>query len=457
MSWWNPISWFRNVGDATPAKPPRRQLVAPVAMPFGVLAQDLPIHYGRKLDVPTIFNAHDTAEAGYPRRFQEIGRDRLKADGHLRSAVGQRRDGVGRKPWVILPGGDSEVDKAAAAELERNLRRARGFRSALKHHAMTFWHGYALSEIDWRYRDGIFVPAAFRSPEHHHIIFDANDEPRYAPPWRGQPGTRGPDLNGEELRAGAWWYSRIDGERAAVAGLAITGIIWSHLKTLSMRDWVRLAHRFGIPFVYGVYEQGQEDDPNASEKDKAKLKEAVQKLGTDGWAVFSKAAEIKVTEIKGAGGGAGEIHKALIQCCDQVISKLIVGATTLQQTSGPTGSYAQSKVHADRGFEILDGDANDLGDSFESYVGEQFVTYNQHRFPGAEPPRLKLHLVKDQSPTARVGVFAKAAEMGVPVSISQVRTELQLKPPTGPDDIAKPSDLAQPANDEVEYEPPAKV
>jgi phage gp29-like protein len=401
-------------------------------------------HPGRRISVDKIFAAHDQAERGWPQKLVEIGRDRLKADGHLRSLVEQRRDDVARKEWVVLPGGEADVDRAAAEALSRRLRRARGFRSALKHQEMAFWHGFSLSEILWERADEMFVPAAFVNHRHHLFVFDVNDEP-----YRLTID----NLRGEALRSGAWWYTRRDDDRAAVAGVAITAILWSHLKSLGLRDWLKLSDRFGMPYVYGVYEAGSDDEANAPEEDIATLKEAVQTLGKDGWAVFSKAAEIKIAQVASQGGGAGEIHSAIMSACDMVNSKLIAGATTLNQTSGQTGSYAQSRVHADRGFNLLLGDAQDLGDSFEAYLGAAFVHFNESKFPNAQPPRIKFHLVQDQSPKTRAEVFAAAVKMGVPVSMSQVRTELQLKPPTGEDDTIEPPQLAAPVESVADETP----
>jgi phage gp29-like protein len=448
VTWYKPWTWGK-VDDALPRSPSSRRPGGSsrrrgqgdpnfVAHPLDFLG-----HPGRRISVDKIFQAHDQAERGWPQKLVEIGRDRLKADGHLRSLVEQRRDDVARKEYVVLPGGEAEVDQAAAAELSRRLRRARGFRAALKHQEMSFWHGFSLTELVWTRADELFVPAEFVNHRHHRFVFDVEDEPYLLTI---------DNLRGEELRAGAWWQTRRDDDRAAVAGVAVTAILWSHLKSLGLRDLLRLSDRFGMPYVYGVYEAGSETEDNASDTDIAALKEAVQTLGKDGWAVFSNAAEIKIAEIASRGGG--DIHSALMSACDMVNSKLIAGATTLNQTSGSTGSYAQSRVHADRGFNLLLGDAQDLSDSFERYVGEAFVHFNSSRFPGAQPPRLKFHLVQDQSPKARADVFGAAVKMGVPVSISQIRTELQLKPPTDDDDdIVQPPAPALPAADPDDDQP----
>jgi phage gp29-like protein len=441
VSWYKPWTWFgggREADGPIPDKPPRRR-AQPPQHPGWFDPDRFATHAGRRLSMEGLISAHDAAERGYPWRLFDIFRDRMKADAHLRALVGHRRDDVCRA-LEVLPGGPEEVDRASARELARRLRLARNFRAALKHHQMTFWFGFALSEVDWQIRDGLYVPVAFENLLPRRFNFTPEDLPRL----RTSASIRNlEDAYGEELRAGAWWYSRRDGDRAAVAGDGFTACMWSHFKTLSMRDWLRLSDRFGIPFVYGTFETGGEDKDAADDKEIEALKEAVEKLGKDRWAVFANACEIKVAEVRANGGGPSDIHATILNACDDQISKLVAGATTLAQTSGKTGSYAQSAVHADRGFNLYQSDAADLSDSLEQYLGRAWVTYNASRFPGAAPSRFKFHLVQNTALPPRTEVFDVALnKLRLPLSAEQVRTELQLKPAEG--DVLAPSPAGLP-------------
>lgn len=442
MPWWNPFSWGRRskLGEI-PDSPPRAQQLDG-ANPrsrqrrrvIGIEGREG--HPGRNMTMSALLSAHDNAENGYPSRLFDMFRDRLKADGHMRSHVEHRRDDVVRN-LEVLAGGPNDTDKRAADELSRALRLSDGFLDALKAHQMSFWYGFALTEVSWVFRGGLFEPALFDTPDNpRRFVFDANDRP-YLPTEN--------NYEGEPLRPGGWWYTKRHGDRPAVAGDGFTACIWSHFKTLSMADWLQLSDRFGVPFVYGSYQAvGDDDDDAASDEDITVLEEAVSKLGRERWAVFSNAAEIKVVEAMKSGGGAGEIHNAIIAACNDEISKLIAGATTLSQTSGTTGSYAQSRVHADRGFNLYQSDAAALTESLECYLGRAWVLYNSARFPGAAPPRFKFHLVQDQSPTTRAQVFDVAVnKLRMPVSEEQIRTELQLKPAIGP--VIEPAAMPDPA------------
>lgn len=437
MAWYNPFSWFggRDNLDPLPPTPPRGSQVQslPRRGPRVIGIEGREGHPGRAMNIAALLSAHDHAECGFPSRLYDICRDRMKADGHLMAAVHHRRDDVIRN-LQVLAGGADEASKTAATELESALRDSVGFREAIEGHEMAFWFGFALSEVDWRFDGGLFRPVEFKTPRPRRFVFDLNDVPRF-------PTAR--NFEGETLRAGAWWYTRRYGDRPAVAGVAFTACLWSHFKSISFRDWMRLSDRFGIPFVYGTYQAVTEEDADAtSDEDIDVLTEAVEKLGRDRWAVFANSAEIQVQDAISRGGGKGEIHAAIKETCDDEISKLISGATTLSQTSGPTGSYAQSQVHADRAFNLYQSDAERLQHSLECYLGQAWVLFNSARFAGAQAPRFKFHLVQDQAPTTRAQVFSIARNrLGLQLSEDQVRTELQLKPAVG--DVIEPPEENQ--------------
>ncbi len=436
MAWYKPWTWFggRDNLEPLPATPPRGTQVQPLSRRgsrvIGIEGREG--HPGRKMNLADLLNAHDRAECGFPSLLYDIARDRLKADGHMQSHVNHRRDDVIRS-LEVLPGGQEDRDQDAADELAKTLRKSLGFREALEAHQMAFWNGFALSEVDWRFQDGLFKPIEFKTPRPRRFVFDANDVPLF-------PTTS--NYEGEPLRAGAWWYTRRYGDHPAVAGIAFTACLWSHIKSISMRDWLRLSDRFGIPFVYGTFRSVTEDDESATDDESIDvLTEAVEKLGKDRWAVFTESAEIKVTEAMNRGGGKGEIHSAIKEAADDEISKLVAGATTLSQTSGSTGSFAQSRVHADRGFNLYLSDASRLQHSLECYLGQAWVLFNRARFGDAAAPVFKFHLVQDQAPDTRAKVFAVARnELGMALDENQVRTELQLKPARG-------AAVIQPAND----------
>ena len=420
MSMWSRVrSWFgpraedgeTEFRQDRPADPPTR-------LPSGMQVSGAPQwdsyyeHPGRKLNPAKLLAAYDLADDGEPIEMLDIFADRIEADASLRGDLENRVDSVARKTWQLQEGGDSAEDKKAAQMLEERLRLVPNLLETFEHQLRFNWYGWSATEIDWRRVEGVAAPVWFENVLHRRFRFDPNDRLLLV--------TKS-SLRGEPLRRGKWWVSARSGRRKSSSGLMRTCAWWSMFKSYAVRDWLVWANRFGIPSVYGVY------DGEAQPEDIATLKKAVKALGRDGWSVFSDACKI-VVEQATQGGKATDVHGAMTELCDGQNAKLVNGATLMTSTGGP-GSFALGKVHADRGFSLLSGDASRLSESFEAAVGLPFVRYNGL---SARPPRLKIHLVQDQSPETRAKVFAMARnEIGVALDEDQVRQELQLKAPTG--------------------------
>jgi len=411
--------WFNRSSSQLAREPP-----LPPAAPTGFQSRLIPAgdqwvsHPGRKLTAAAIVAAYSDAENGWPEQQCDIFDDRFEADAHLRDAFQGRNEAVARKEWILVPGGRSDADARAAQLLEEALHDVSGWTRTLEHQLTAIRGGYAYSEILWERVDGrLAVPVHFENVLSRRFRFTDTDEPQLV---------TDASRMGEALVPGKWWKTELSGRRKAMAGLMRTALWWSWFKTMSTRDWLVFANRYGIPYAYGEYPASFRDE------DKTALRTMLQHLGTDGWAIFQEGVKVTISEARKT-GGSQEVHGALVTLCNAEISKLVTGATLMNETQGP-GSFALGREHGERGFQRVAGDAHLLAESFEQYVGKPFVVYNG--IP-ARPPRLKIHIMRDMDPATRMKVFAVARnDLGIPISMEQVRQEHQLKPPTGADDEA---------------------
>ncbi len=348
-----------------------------------------------QLTLLRIANAHKTAEQGWVEEMADLFETRIEADAHLRSAFDNRNESVSLKPYTVVEGGDEPADKEAAAELDKRLRLVPNMTDTFAHQLQFVPFGWSASEIQWGIVDGMAAPVFFDNVPHRRFAFDREtDDIRLR--------TTEDPSDGVPFTPGKWWTTcRGRGRLVATSGLMRTAVWWSTFKTMSVRDWLVLSDRFGIPFVTGEYEEVISDD------DKEILRQAVQDLGTDGWAIFSQHAKMEIHEIQRnqTGNVAEGIHGALMTICDQQLSKLIEGATLVSEVQGP-GSHALGTVHENRYHDILEGDGNKLGESFQATIGKFFVEFNGL---GAKPPRLKMHLRLNQSLDARIDMAVKIA------------------------------------------------
>ena len=401
-----------------PGKPPRRD--PPQTLNFQFFDR-WSTHPGHGLTPQRVREIFYEAEVGYPLRQCDLFEDLIESDAHLRQAFESRIEAVAGKHWTVLPGGDRKMDQTAARRFEDALRAVPNTRAMFEHQLSDTAFGYAATEIMWGVSDdGYIVPTWFANVPHRRFRFDLEaDEPHLL--------TKDNTAIGELLEPGKWILSRRRHRLTEASGLMRTGAWLALIKRLAFRDWVVWMERYGLPYVTGQYEDG------ATDEDKAVLKVAIQKIGSEGAAMMSERAKITLTEV-GEGGKATDVHGALCEMVNAEISKLVTGATLTSEAKGP-GSYALGQVHQDRSFDLVAADAERLEHRIKVDLAVPFLRFNGL---SAAPPRLKIHVVRTVDPLTRARVAAiYANDLGGKLSAEQLRTEFQFKPPIDDADTLK--------------------
>lgn len=369
-------------------------------------------HPGHGLTPPRIVQIYRSAEYGWPLQQCDLFADVIERDAHLRSQIAMRTKSVAGKTWIIQAGGDSPADAKAAAMLEERLRLVPQFKAMLEHLLMFNAYGYAAVGVAWEAVEKVFVPTWFDCVDQRRMVFGDRGEPRIVMNTK--------DFKGTELAPGSWIFTCGPGNIPR-SGLMRTATWWSLFKSMSVRDWVLVCERFGIPYPTGRYDE----DMTKDEKDI--LRQAVASLGKDGYAVFSNKGIIETVKTDG-NGTPDEVHGPLVSLANTEMSKLFTGATLTSGEGTSTGSYALGRVHENVLFQFTLSDADYLAEIFEYAIGRPFVVWNGLN---AKPPRLKINVVRESDPAARMSIYKDAHAMGVAIDEDQFRQDFQLKKPTG--------------------------
>ncbi len=104
-------------------------------------------------------------------------------------------------------------------------------------------------------------------------------------------------------------------------------LFWWLLRTMSRQWWADFIERFGVPFMVGKFDVG--DDAG-----RGVLTRAFQTAVRLGAIVINKKTEVEI--IQAATGDTSNSHERFIELCNREISKLIVGQTLSGQAQ-PTG------------------------------------------------------------------------------------------------------------------------
>lgn len=405
--------------EPIPDKAPNREQVRPTGGAVRQLFADAD-HPGNFLTPRRIKAIFEQAEDGDPSAQCDLFEDVVERDAHLRSLLESRIQAVAGKQWIVLPGGTAPADRMVAEKLHDALRAVPNFLELLFHQLKAVWHGWSASETRWQLVGEVWAPTWFLNVPHRRFLFDRDDTIRLR--------TETEPHKGEVLQPGAWMVSRRPGRQTVRLGLLRSAVYFSYFKLLAMRDWAVFCERFGLPYVVGKYRD------TTSQEGRKVLRQTIAAIGREGGALLEQDAEIEFLAHT-VGGKSTDVQGALASFCDAQNSKLINGGTLASDT-GNAGSYAQSRVHENRGFDLLLGDAEFLATRFELDIGVPFVRYNGFN---AKPPRLKIHVVRDVDPLTRVQVIERLHAMGLPIDEEQLRQEFQLKTPANGGGLKAPT------------------
>lgn len=369
-------------------------------------------HPANGLTPQRLVGIYRAAECGHPAEQCDLFEDVIEQDAHLRALLEARLRAVSGKPWSIQPASDEQADVDAAGAFQDALVAAPNTGAMFRHHLKTRRMGFGGSEILWERVNGRLDPIWFALVPHRRFVFTEQDYPQLLTnrePFRGEP-----------LEAGRWIFSREDGRIAAAAGLMRTATFWSMFKRRNMGHWLTFCERYGVPLPFATY---SEDTP---EKEREVLKKAVKLIGKDGYAVFLDTCKLDTLKVEG--GRSDGPHGSVISICNTELSKLVAGGTLTSETAGQ-GSWALGQVHADVFFNLLLDDEAFLSETITRDLATPFIKFNG--FPVRRPPTLKVHLVKENTPEARMKIFRDFVDMGGEVDTDQVRREMQIKPAAG--------------------------
>ena len=333
----------------------------------------------------------------YPGEFGPGGRGMtmesylpVMRDDQVRACLTQRFARVVAREWVVEPGGDTQLDRDAASDLERNLNEI-DFDQATRRMLFGLFHGYAVAEVMWRRKDGMISIGEIKVRERTRFMFGRDGALRLK---------SNRSLLGEVMPERKFWVFTCGadhGDNPYGQGLAYW-LYWPvYFKRGGMKSWLRFLDKFGAPTAKGVFPK------NASAEDKRKLLEALTAISTDAGIIIPEGMQVEL--IEAARSGQAE-YSALYDRMNDAIAKVILTQTmTLESGS----SYSQAAVHKDAAWQLAKDDADTLCQSFNSTVARWLCQWN---FPGAKPPRVWRRMIDKPTAVELADLDKKILDLG---------------------------------------------
>lgn len=406
--------------------------VFPLQAAFGTIVRELAAwmstqgHPGHGVTPSGIHAAFRQAEHGDPSTQCDLIDDMVEGDSHARNLFEQRNQAVAGKPWVVQAGEpDAELAARVLFEAFRRLNIVEG-----REHLLTFnKYAYAVCELEWGLMEfegrTWIVPVWLHPVEARRFKIGKRQELRFYADLKRPEG--------DELAPGKWIILRRSGTTLARAGLMRTGIWPMMAKRYAFRDAVIYSERFGLPFP--IIQYATESDTYTPDDAAMNIaSEVIKSIGQDSGAALPKGLEVKFAEV-GQNGDSSRVHGTLISLANREMSKLVNGSTLANDNSDSGGaSYGLGEVHDAVRWEAVQYDAEKLQTAEEQYIFAPFCVFN-----GLKPLRIesRIQVVRNLEPAARIELANKLVnDLGVKVSISQIRSDTGFRAPTDDADSA---------------------
>jgi len=333
------------------------------------------------------------------------------SDAVLAGIIETRIDSVARLPWDIIPASDEEIDIEIAAYVKTALLGLSNFDEDLSELLSACRNGYAISEIIWKDDeiDGkqMIVPDRILSKPPDWFRFDADRNLVFVGASSSNEGEVMPDYKFIHYA----FRPRYQNPYGMSLLRSVYWVWW--FKHHGFEQWMRAEERGAVGTVIIKYDEG------TNQTDQDGLEETAKILLKSKYAVISKNHEIEFPEIK-IDPNFGDV---LIRRCNAEMTYRLLGATLSSGTS-ESGTRALGEVHERRLQERNESDSKALAAALNKTLIRFIVELN---FPDVkEMPKFKQHYEAAKDDQVTINKLRAAAELGIPVSIEDAASLLDL-------------------------------
>lgn len=371
------------------------------------------------------------ADAGDVYRQMELFEEMLEKDGHLQALFQARRLAVLRRNYNIIPASDKPEDVKLADDVDKMIKKIRGWRGVLADILDCVPKGFSVNEIYWAAEGGLFSPRTFDQVHQKKFRFgkptDAYSDPKelrmlvdpkQVELLRGivpDVDLTGATVDGISLsvdprirRRFIVAFCKARSGNPSRTSLLRTLTYLFLFKNYDVKWWVQFAE-IVLGFRIGKYDAGQSDQ-------KALLEEALKGLATDSMAVISKDAEIEFKTLLEK-ANAHRVYSELKDWINEEASEVVLGHTGT--TQGTPGKMGQEDMAKEVKQELVEADAMVMDDAVNDDFIVPYVDYNHGSRD--EYPYYQTDLSKSLDLLEEARIDRELQAMGFPISKKYVK------------------------------------
>jgi phage gp29-like protein len=317
--------------------------------------------------------------------------------------------------------GATEIREAHETYL-RDLESEWGFRQALNSLLVgAVLHGFSVVEVMWQLKDSMVVPRAYMHRHPGLFAFDADGALYY----RDEAGAFAPAPAGKFIvfRLGSLYSNPY----------AISPVFNLRYKAKFKRDvekaWVEYSEKYGSPLGVAKIASSATNWKQRA----ANMRNILRNLAREWGIVLSSDESIEFQARNG--GQSGSPHKDLIEYFNAEQMRRLIGST-LSMAESRYGNRAMGEVHQQTASRRSAPLALGLAESIQRGLCRPFRILNWGE--NAPATRFKIDIDEGQDVKLALEIVRLTAELGMEISIEQVREWFGLRAPREGEDILRP-------------------
>ena len=320
----------------------------------------------------------------------------LKRDGKVFDGLQKRQLALIGKAWQVEPVKADSAKGTADAETLTGILKACNFDKLCSELLEALLAGYAVSEIVWTTRDGMWVPARVVQRAQRRFVYVQQDE--NSAPWLHLL-TRENMLTGTPVPPRKFIVHRVNAEDDNPYGLGLgLQLYWPvYFKRKGVLAWTKFLDRFGLPIPWGKY------PASASPREKGTLFDALRAVSNDGMIMTPEGTMIELLESKLSGSATP--HQAHVEFMDDWIMEVILGQSPRGKSGGAMA--AASNEREDVRLELSQADSDLLSETLNSTLIQWICELN-----GLEPCLVYRKVEKEEDTKAESETDKNISELG---------------------------------------------
>ncbi|KNC91111.1 DUF935 domain-containing protein [Trabulsiella odontotermitis] len=387
------------------------------------LYREFPEHPSTGLDIQRIYTLFQAAEQGDIQAQSDLFTDMEERDGHLFAEMSKRKRALLTLPFSVkAPPDATEAEKKIAAEADWWLHQLPGRREMLMDMLDAIGHGFSCTEIEWGQKGDLTLPVKFHKRAARMFTMPQDD--------LNQINLRRGGADGEPLWDLGWLVHRHKSKSGPVAQSGLFRVlVWTYLfKNLSARDWAQFLNLYGLPFRIGKY------DTSMGDKERSRLLRGIRQLAREGGGIIPKDADIQLIA---PSANQSAPFFAMVDWCEKVQSKVILGGTLTSQADGKSSTNALGNIHNEVRHDLLTGDAEMVAETLTQQLLWPVLALNG-RFDPARAPWVEFDTREATDLNTLMDVVLKAQGAGFDITAQWLSDKSGIPLPQQGQTILKP-------------------